>query len=254
MIVIDENGNIKNGQHRLMAVMLSGTAQTFWVLEEAAEDIAECIDNGKPRRIVDYLPAGTPNYRIVSTLLQPGYAIEHGCGNTLSNIFCGRTSHNVSTTRRMALDFFGKNSDMLVRYASLGRKIANGRFDGSYANHFAKAIMLIDMLGRGDKLDLFVSHMASCTSTHMGCQVAFMRINRCKYDISWRSTNIKDLKRFVMLNLLTAYELFCNGDTDMTQNAAEKRFDDLGSTETEYNEYIANRRRTDWQNEQVPIK
>lgn len=52
-IVIDTNGRIVNGQHRLWAVVLSGTTQPFWVLREAETSIRVFIDRQKPRSLVD---------------------------------------------------------------------------------------------------------------------------------------------------------------------------------------------------------
>ena len=52
-IVIDEFGNLIDGQHRLSAVVESGTTQQFVVVRNVSEDSYETIDQGMKRTLAD---------------------------------------------------------------------------------------------------------------------------------------------------------------------------------------------------------
>lgn len=52
-IVIDEHGNLIDGQHRLSAVVESGTTQRFVVVRNVSEDSYETIDQGMKRTLAD---------------------------------------------------------------------------------------------------------------------------------------------------------------------------------------------------------
>ena len=52
-IVIDEFGNLIDGQHRLSAVVESGTTQRFVVVRNVREDAYRTIDQGMKRSLAD---------------------------------------------------------------------------------------------------------------------------------------------------------------------------------------------------------
>lgn len=52
-IVFDKDGNLRNGQHRLMAVILSGATLWFTVVWDADEPYIRSIDEVRPRKIGD---------------------------------------------------------------------------------------------------------------------------------------------------------------------------------------------------------
>lgn len=54
-IAFDEQGNLRNGQHRLNAVVRSGITCPFIVLRGVADDAFDVMDQGKPRGIADVL-------------------------------------------------------------------------------------------------------------------------------------------------------------------------------------------------------
>lgn len=54
-IVFDADGHLVNGQHRLSAVVLSATTQTFYVIRDAHEDDILYMDKGRPRSVADQL-------------------------------------------------------------------------------------------------------------------------------------------------------------------------------------------------------
>lgn len=62
-IKFDVNGTLRDGQHRLEAVILSGKNIPMMVVRGLAEDVFTTIDQGRPRRIGDeFARRGEPNY------------------------------------------------------------------------------------------------------------------------------------------------------------------------------------------------
>lgn len=54
-IVVDKNGHVINGQHRLNAIIKSGKSHTFIVVEDAETDSIHTMDKGTPRSVNDDL-------------------------------------------------------------------------------------------------------------------------------------------------------------------------------------------------------
>jgi hypothetical protein len=52
-IALNGDGSVKDGQHRLAAVVESGVAQWFWVFSGITDDDMEVIDTHRPRTIAD---------------------------------------------------------------------------------------------------------------------------------------------------------------------------------------------------------
>ena len=55
VILITSDGKLINGQHRLMAIIKSNTAQKFLVMHNAKEESFKFLDTGKPRSLNDYV-------------------------------------------------------------------------------------------------------------------------------------------------------------------------------------------------------
>lgn len=69
-IVVDDNGNVIDGQHRLKAVLLSQTKQVFAIVRGVSPDVFDTIDSGKTRSKGDILAiAGYQNYVLLAATL-----------------------------------------------------------------------------------------------------------------------------------------------------------------------------------------
>lgn len=69
-IVVDDNGNVVDGQHRLKAVIVSQTKQVFAIVRGVSPNVFDTIDSGKARSKGDILAiAGYRNYVLLAATL-----------------------------------------------------------------------------------------------------------------------------------------------------------------------------------------
>jgi hypothetical protein len=54
-LVLDEEGNVLDGQHRLRAVAISGRAITFWVTDGVPREVFRALDGGRPRTMANLM-------------------------------------------------------------------------------------------------------------------------------------------------------------------------------------------------------
>lgn len=235
MIVIDNTGNIINGQHRLKAVLESGKSQQFWVLQNADPDLYETMDNGKVRNILDYMP-DVPYKGAIQTAARALYALEYG-EDTLTNILYGRWKRNVSVSRTDTVNTANEHLQKLSMYADLAAQFANNRLEKKHINSIATAFMLIDQLNQNNQLQAFASHLAALSTNHTVCPLVRDRIYKSKFD-----KEVKSLRQHIILNILTAYDIFCAGDKDKPVDEIGKLLNDTGDTMVKYNDLIKNYR------------
>jgi hypothetical protein len=73
-IVLDEDGNVIDGQHRLRAVVIAGVPVEFWVTEGAPRETYQVLDGGRSRTLADRLTAiGTPHAPQLAALARRVY-------------------------------------------------------------------------------------------------------------------------------------------------------------------------------------
>lgn len=237
MIVIDNTGNVINGQHRLKAVLESGKSQHFWVLQDADPSLYDTMDNGKTRNVLDYMPK-VPNKGAISATARCLHALEYG-DDTLSNMLYGRYSRNVSVGRIDAVRIANEHLDRLSQYADLAKQFAKNRLDGGNINNITIAFMLIDQLNQNNQLKAFVSHLSSISTNHKVCPLVRDRIYKIKFD---KTISRGSLRQHIVLNILTAYDIFCAGDKDKSEEEIKKMLNDTGDTMVKYNDLIKNYR------------
>lgn len=86
-LIITKGGTLLDGQHRLSAVVEAGMPVVFEVRIVPDDYLFKFLDNGKARRIRDYINA--PNKTIVSGLATFGYCMKYGRQN-IASCFIGR--------------------------------------------------------------------------------------------------------------------------------------------------------------------
>lgn len=78
-IVLDEEGALMDGQHRLMAIVLSGTPQRMLVAKGVPRAAMRTIDRGEARTVADWLKIrGFTNYTTCAQAAHILYAFEDG--------------------------------------------------------------------------------------------------------------------------------------------------------------------------------
>jgi hypothetical protein len=78
-IVFNKYGRMTNGQHRMLAVVISGLSLEFWVMEGAENDEQMVQDTGRPRSYTDHLRmTGVGNANVISGLVKLWWNYEAG--------------------------------------------------------------------------------------------------------------------------------------------------------------------------------
>lgn len=235
MIVIDVDGNLINGQHRLKAVLESGMPQIFWVMQDAPANLDSTMDNGKPRNLNDYVK-DIPHGNHVSTVARVMDAMKNGIA-TFSNVMYARLERNVTVTRSSAVILAHEEVARVSHYVNLAIEFSKNRLDGTMYSNIAIAFMMIDQLNQSNRLEDFAAHLKATTTTHTACVLVRENLIKCKFNPA-----IKRVRDHIVLQLLTAYDLFCSGDENMTEDAVKKALMNTADTEQKYNKIIANYR------------
>lgn len=85
MLVLDENGVRRNGQHRCEAVIATGKNMMVWLWNLAPESIVNFIDGGRPRTPADwYRMRGEKHYTLLAAAARWIYSYDAGrpCSST----------------------------------------------------------------------------------------------------------------------------------------------------------------------------
>jgi hypothetical protein len=116
-IIIDKNGLIKDGQHRLVATI---TAKHTWdvpVVSDVDPDVMDTIDTGKNRSLSDILKLeGYQRPTMVAS-------IANSVLNWRKGVINGGTNTRFKVTNKIGADFVNKNKSMIIELAKLTEKI-----------------------------------------------------------------------------------------------------------------------------------
>lgn len=124
-IKIDENGELIDGQHRLLAVIKSGTEHKFLVARQLGSDVFDVLDTGKSRSASDVLSIdGFYQPELYASLSKRIIEYKNG---VLDGVVSGGDKHSVrkksftgKTTNTDVLEF-SRNND-LVEHVKFGAK------------------------------------------------------------------------------------------------------------------------------------
>lgn len=133
-IKISINGNLIDGQHRLMAIVLSNITLSFLYISELDESIFDVLDTGSIRNATDcFHIAGIKADKAVPSIIQFYYILKNG-GTT-------KNKHvNDKKTNSQLLDLYYENPDMwdtIVRrsmnwYNNFGKILTPSTIGGFY--------------------------------------------------------------------------------------------------------------------------
>jgi hypothetical protein len=116
MIIFDSNGQLINGQHRLMAIVKSEVTLSLWVCYDAKNDVYKTLDIGAKRGLKDIMNIdGVVNNTLISAML-PDYVL-HNKGMRPTN-----TGYNsAGLTIDMLLDAYNKRPEVWQLCATKAR-------------------------------------------------------------------------------------------------------------------------------------
>jgi hypothetical protein len=165
-IIFDEDGNLIDGQHRLNAIVVSGTEQEMLVVRGVEGSSIHTIDQGASRGIHDALSIKgvrnatlvTATYRLVSAYLSRGYA--------------SRVRMSKARSASEAIDFI-ENNQIILDSVSIYRNKAGGKSLIPASIWTAMYALLKD--NHREKLELFFNRVNLGIEVPRSCPSYFLR-------------------------------------------------------------------------------
>lgn len=149
-IVVDEDGTLYDGQHRLMAVIESGVTQLMRVnVVDNGEAIFQTLDNGKMRSASNFIGARE------STIARVAYCLERGYAS-ISDSFKGGLGAKRVPTRLEITSYYQGNKAKVDRATAKASSMYDAIHRGSIAV-YGGFVLLMEMLGDdpSDFIELF---------------------------------------------------------------------------------------------------
>jgi hypothetical protein len=173
-IRIDEEGNLIDGQHRLLAIIESGTPIEMWVQTNLPKQAFYSIDIGDPRAAKDFIGG---EYRSGSAAISKVVAaLLHGA--SLKNAMHGLLARKTQVPMSLILDTCEKEN--INAYAKYAYKLRENIKCGPHSA-FGVALWLISYIYGEDEMHRFIEDFVS--------------------DVPFRTTSI--LKTYIMQHYLT---------------------------------------------------
>lgn len=117
-IMFDINGNLINGQHRIMAIIRSGTEQWFVIVEELDPSSASTIDIGRKRSIEQYLKWADKGYKTGATgIVQQVMVFDKHCKHV------GQSAQNSKISHMETMDEYQRDCSGYNEAAHIGDRI-----------------------------------------------------------------------------------------------------------------------------------
>ena len=142
-IALDKNGNLRDGQHRLAAVVESGVAVEMYVATEVGDDVVKYIDRGMRRTNNDVMGVDKRIGEMVTKL---------------ARIADGFQRPNEEALFR-ALKVFGSKAELLLSVCSAAKKGLN--------QTAVKVAVILNMMDYGD--DVALQYAAFSSTDGIGC-------------------------------------------------------------------------------------
>lgn len=216
-IVIDINGTLYDGQHRMLAIIKTGKTFTFlFVIYDSEEDAKKAylsIDNGMGRRVSTYINGNQKND--AAALAKRMYAIEHGSAPLLSTL-TGRLYKETNVDRIATIGYYDDNKtnvDGIVREA---RKIRTAIGCGS-TSVYGFFIALVKYVSRDSMLDEFVQDI-SAQMQESATANAYVKLIMKTY-----MQGNKPTAKWQLGTILDAYEQHLAGNSSVMLNKREHR-------------------------------
>lgn len=157
-IAFDTKGRLRNGQHRLQAVIMSGVTVPFLVQRNVPDVYFDYVDTGKVRKVSDIL--GIPDPTVAAPGARVIAAIKAGA-TSLSSAARGRIdgAHTELSNRAIKQEV-EENADFYVEMTGVVRRVYKQTRLVSKRSLMIVAC-LVSFCDRGEKLDDFIKEFAT---------------------------------------------------------------------------------------------
>lgn len=215
-IIVDWNGILRNGQHRLSAVVETGLTVNMWIVWDADPRVYDYLDGGEKRRAADQMDDSIKNKAGVAALAKFYIAMSEygaGIGSALSGNIPG---FNRRVTRQEIVEYVKKNNGFLQECFNEGQRFSNAII-GKRNTPYMIPGMIVRYLGMGEEYKKFVDEVCSVVSYEETVQLCKGTIMRAA------SKNGGSLNsRYIVGTILMAFDAFYHGKTVGSLNKQEK--------------------------------
>lgn len=222
-IIIDWDGELLDGQHRLSAIVQANVGMNCYVIRGVDPEAYKVVDTGAPRRPADIM-LNVENARKVAAVAKYMVGVKYG-SCPLSSAIVGfvrnrSKSGGVKSTNKQICEEVENNYDFYQRINALGMKIYTS-LGGGPLSYYSVALGIIDYAFEPDDLEEFVNEF----SNHEDGNITIMNI--CMYLVK----NRKTLSRTdIVALILYAYDRYKKGVCDLKKiniTNAKRYMDDV---------------------------
>lgn len=203
VIRIGRDGTLYDGQHRLHAVIESGTMQTFDFAEiDRPEDAFITMDNGAKRGAADFVKGPNKNER--AAVAAAMYCIECGTAGLPATID-GKCERTIHPSRMDIVEYATANEAAVGSVLQQAKKVRQGVGAGPVKT-YATFIYLVQFCDDGEELAAFIEDCCS-DAPESPTTMAFVKAMSKAYLSGMRPT-----KNWYVSKLLAAYTHFKDSD------------------------------------------
>lgn len=160
-IIVDKNGIIKDGQHRLMAVVESGHTYSCPIIEDVEPDVMDTIDTGVNRSLSDVLKFNGFNYQnLMAGVVKAILSFERG------NSGVSDTARRHVVTNSVGLKFAQENKEALYKLIKTASRL-NDRATIRLMSSRDIALFLYVIAKGFDVNEKHVSYMKGVVGVHV---------------------------------------------------------------------------------------
>ena len=201
IVIGADDGRLYDGQHRLTAIVQSGTTQKMMVAYvDDGEKAYRTIDAGTPRKASDFIDA--PNRNHVAAVAKFMLCIEQGTA-PLATTMLGRLESMTVPTRISVLDYFDANRARVIQTERTAERMLRAIGCGSQTV-YAAFIDLVKFCGQDDRLGNFIDDVSDVVCTNKTIIALKHAIVRKKMSVGKSMIP----SQWQLGTLLNAYELY----------------------------------------------
>lgn len=220
-ILITDDGTLINGQHRCLAVILTGRAVETYVEYGVPESIYKMLDGATVRSAADFVDV--PNKNNAAALAKIMCAVEDG-DVPLASALQGKVSAKVQATRTQVIEKINTDSERIQRFVKAGQRM--GVYLYNRKTQISTAMFLIDYVGRDDVMERFIHEASQMTTESQPINAMRAYMGKCI-----ANKNFKSDYKWVVSCVLYTYEAFRNG-------AEIRNFNKINVVFSKYDKYI----------------
>lgn len=206
-IIFDLKGNLKDGQHRLRAIIKSNKSYSIPIVTGVTSDVMATIDTGKNRTLSDVLKLnGFKNPTLLAAISVKIIKDIKGEHRTLGSSSSKRRKGGVSNS--YALDFCSENNDDLQKLLNEGKSLIK---KSPYKILSASEVcFMLYIIGGFDYQDVHVSFLKRILGISMKEGTGSQYLHRKLFNAK---INKDPLNRvWVLAIFIKAFNLFLDGD------------------------------------------